>query len=375
MLACPWRGFSILNIKHMINIYLVSKGNLPHLQQIYSGLNMLEYKNVCKVDVLGKDMYGKTFGGVMDLFPDNKPICLLNIDGAKVVVDTLDGYNFNDSLSQENNLKLMDKIADEADFYFKRSYSDDLNASLRNRSKIYPLGLNYQVNDRKRNIQKKLSKKSLKKYLLNSVTPPLLGSMMSVESFEQYPFFKPKEERTILFMTRLWDYTARRDDVNEQRKHINKTRIEAIKALKNEFGSAFYGGIFPNKMSEKYPDLILSRFDTQKCNYIKRLRSSSICIATTGLHNSIGWKMAEYVAASKCIISESLQYNVAGNFIKGVNYLEYTDVETLISSVHKLLDDDDLYFNMQISNYRYYNEYLRPDSLMLNLIAKVKNLI
>ena len=85
--------------------------------------------------------------------------------------------------------------------------------------------------------------------------------------------------------------------------------------------------------------------------------------------------MAEYVAASKCIISESLQYNVAGNFIKGVNYLEYTDVETLISSVHKLLDDDDLYFNMQISNYRYYNEYLRPDSLMLNLIAKVKNLI
>ncbi len=175
MLACPWRGFSILNIKHMINIYLVSKGNLPHLQQIYSGLNMLEYKNVCKVDVLGKDMYGKTFGGVMDLFPDNKPICLLNIDGAKVVVDTLDGYNFNDSLSQENNLKLMDKIADEADFYFKRSYSDDLNASLRNRSKIYPLGLNYQVNDRKRNIQKKLSKKSLKKYLLNSVTPPYWG--------------------------------------------------------------------------------------------------------------------------------------------------------------------------------------------------------
>lgn len=374
-MACPWRGFSILNIKHMINISLASKGNLPHLQQIYSGLNMLEYKNVCKVDVLGKDMYDKTFYGVMDLFSDNKPICFLNIDGVKVVVDTLDGYNFNDSLPQEDNLQLMDKIADEVDFYFKRSYSDDLNTSLRNRSKIYPLGLNYQVNDRKRNIQKKLSKRSFKEYLLNSVTLPLLGSMMSVGSFEQYPIFKPKEERAILFMTRLWDYTARRDDINEQRKYINKTRIEAIRALKSEFDFAFYGGIFPNKMSEKYPDLILSRFDTQKCNYIKRLRSSSICIATTGLHNSIGWKMAEYVAASKCIISEPLQYNVAGNFIKGVNYLEYTDVETLISSVHKLLDDDELYFNMQISNYRYYNEYLRPDSLMLNLIAKVKSLI
>lgn len=174
-------------------------------------------------------------------------------------------------------------------------------------------------------------------------------------------------------MTRLWDYTAKRDEINEQRKCINRIRIETIKALKNEFGSAFFGGIFPNKMSEKYPDLVLSRFDTQKYSYIKRLRSSTICIATTGLHDSIGWKMPEYVAASKCIISEPLLYEVTGDFKEKVNYLEYTDVDTLISHVHRLLDDNDMRFNMQICNYRYYREYLRPDSLMLNLIAKVKS--
>lgn len=122
-----------------------------------------------------------------------------------------------------------------------------------------------------------------------------------------------------------------------------------------------------------HPDLVLSRYETLKVNYINRLKSSTICIATTGLHDSIGWKMAEYVAASKCIVSEPLRYELPGNFNAGENYLEYTDARTLLLAVDKLMNDSVLRFNMQMNNYKYYNHYLRPDSLMLNVISTVKN--
>ena len=161
----------------MINIDLFCKGNLPHLQQIFSGLNMLEDKNLCKVDVHCKDIH-TAFGGVMDLFSDDKPICFLIFDGVKVAIDTLDGYNFNDKFSRESNLQLMDRIADEVDFYFKRSYSAEVNAVLHNESKIYPLGFNYFVNDRRRTIQKKINKrlgKSLKCRLSEILPPPPIG--------------------------------------------------------------------------------------------------------------------------------------------------------------------------------------------------------
>ena len=357
----------------MINISLVSKGNFPHLQQLYSGLNILYDKKVCNLYIRLANS-DSTFDAALKFVEYGKPICFLQIDGVKVAVDTLDGYNFNDAVSFEENLTIMDKIADEVDLYFKRSNNQKLNGLLRNNVKVKPYGFNYQVNDDNRYIQRKLSSNSLKNKLLNVCPSPyMLGRRMKVEQFEQYPKFSSKDDCQILFMTRLWDNNAPcREDIRKQRETINKGRIEALIALKQEFGSHFFGGIFPNNMSEAYPDLVLSRFDTQKYNYIKRLMRSDICIATTGLHDSIGWKMAEYVAASKCIVSEPLHYTVTGDSAENVNYLKYTDTETLINQVHKLMSDHNLRYEMQVRNYRYYNEFLRPDSLVLNLIAKVK---
>ena len=68
-------------------------------------------------------------------------------------------------------------------------------------------------------------------------------------------------------------------------------------------------------------DILLLRTMTERGRYLKTLHQSDICIGTMGLHKSSGWKTAEYVAASKGIVNETLHYEVPGNFLEGKNYL------------------------------------------------------
>lgn len=70
-------------------------------------------------------------------------------------------------------------------------------------------------------------------------------------------------------------------------------------------------------------DILLLRTMTERGRYLKTLHQSDICIGTMGLHKSSGWKTAEYVAASKGIVNETLHYEVPGNFLEGKNYLAF----------------------------------------------------
>jgi hypothetical protein len=102
---------------------------------------------------------------------------------------------------------------------------------------------------------------------------------------------------------------------------------------------------------------------------MKLLKRFPICIATTGIHGSIGWKIAEYVSYSKAIVTERLNYRVPGNFEKELNYLEFVSPEDCVESAVRLFQDYKLRCQLMINNYRYYQSYLRPDSLVMNTLA------
>ncbi len=94
-------------------------------------------------------------------------------------------------------------------------------------------------------------------------------------------------------------------------------------------------------------------------------------MATTGLHNSIGWKFGEYVAASRAILSEPLIYGLPGNFEHGKNYLPFNNEDELLHKTYSLLKNKDELLDMMNSNFHYYNNFLRPDKLVLNTLLKI----
>lgn len=274
-------------------------------------------------------------------------------DGKKIVFDLTDGYLYNNPQAVEKHFK-------DAYMIFKRSYSKDKNDTLPKelRGKIYPLGLNWFVT-----------------YSGNPLTPPsrgINGAIKRIKLTNSYlsdfeaPILKPNTSPKILFLTRLWDPDGKdilgNTELAEERRYINKTRTDAIKILKERFGSSFFGGVYRDAFSETYcPALLVSKAVSLKRFYLKRMKHSDICINTMGLHGSVGWKTAEYVAASRAIVSEKFNCEVPGDFSDGQNYLSFETPEECANLVKKLVDSPEMRVKMSESNNKYYKEYLRPD--------------
>ena len=128
-----------------------------------------------------------------------------------------------------------------------------------------------------------------------------------------------------------------------------------------------------------YKDCVIEKDSqrlTKKGDYLSTLKEYPICVATTGLHDSIGWKLAEYVAHSKAIVSEKLHYDLPGSFREGENYLEFASSDSCLSQVGTLMSDTVKRNDMMLRNHAYYASHVNPEALVLNtlLIALSKEL-
>ena len=103
------------------------------------------------------------------------------------------------------------------------------------------------------------------------------------------------------------------------------------------------------------------------------IKKAKVCVTTTELSRSIGWRFGEYVAAGKVIVTEPLSFEVPGNFRKNVHYLTFESSDDLCAGCHECLTNDSLREHMKINNRLYYFQYLKPDILILNTIMTTLN--
>ena len=181
-------------------------------------------------------------------------------------------------------------------------------------------------------------------------------------------------EPGVIFMVTLWEPSETRPKYREEREIINKMRVSCIRKLREVFGDKFYGGVRHSEYSKKYaPDcLVDDPKSTIFKNYLLTMKKYPIGITTTGLHNSIGWKFAEYVAFSRAIVSEKLIYEVPGLQINK-HYFEFSNPEECVTMVTKLMDDNSLRNQMMAENYQFYLSRLKPDVQIWNALSTVLN--
>jgi hypothetical protein len=325
----------------------------PHTFQLYNGLSKLQSMGL--VDV----KYKKTSDGNI-----NKPIVRALVNNKfKVVYDMLDGLNWI-SGSSEENFEWFRKEFSDVDFYFKRSFSSAFAETMKDVCKVLPLGLNYPMHyDHKISIVHQL-KNFINYHNYNN-------SLLAAEMFEHGPVIN--DPIKILFQTRLWNPDDTKTiSAKQDRKNLNENRIACIDACKEEFGELFTGGLTKDAFSTTMrKDLCIQNSHTDKVAYLRQMKKHSICIATTGLYGSIGWKFGEYIAASRTVISEPLEYAVPGNLERDVHYLEFTDPASLIKSIRTLMNDRSKLQQMMNVNNEYYNNYVKPEKLLLNSLMKI----
>lgn len=329
-----------------------------HLNQVYDGF--LKLRKLGIIDLSIKRSKGNHTKPLLTVVIDNK---------YTVIYDALDGLNWIDASIQDNLNHFKNKVS--ADFYFKRSFSKQIIENAPQNCKVYPLGLNYPFQPEKGLPTD--TKETVKNILKDNYVISKLYKKTSfwLKDFEYYPV--PSKESNILFLARLWDpYETKLEHLQVQREFMNENRIRCIKLCKKEFGKQFVGGLQYNAFTNEHAkELIMPTSFTRRASFLNSVKEHNICIATSGLHNSIGWKFGEYVAASRAIISEPLNYELPGNFDNNKNYLMYNDENELLNQINTLLNNKEALFEMMNHNFQYYNNYLRSDKLVLNTLLKI----
>lgn len=348
-----------------IKCKLISYSNNDFLQQVYTGFFLL-YKSGL-IDLEQMVIKEKEENSNNDHYRINQHICVIVNDGIKLYYDMKDSWE-------------VDKeYLSDSDYYFKRGYSQVHLRSLgEQQRKIFPYGLHYQVFPSAMDrfaLQRNLVLSDGIQKITGIVKPlnifnrsrfaPRINTMQSLPDYNANP--------KIIFMVKAYDPYDKPDrpkEKIEERIQINETRASCIKMLRSEFRDRFYGGFYHTGYAENnYRDYLMpdKKMSFQR-NYINLLQSFPICIANSGLHGSIGWKFAEYIAFSKAIVTEKMEYEVTGNLEKGKNYLEFCSPEECVDKASILFTDKKLRNEIMTNNVKYYQSYVRPDSLILNTL-------
>lgn len=268
---------------------------------------------------------------------------------------------------------------DGSDFYFKRSFDPAVVATLPGGGeKIHPLGLNFPVYPNHRDpfsFRRILALEKAATWPAEWIRWADTGNRFSFLPRERFFGGEPDYglPPKVLFLVRAWDPYDRQDrpqDKIDGIHAVNETRAACIRVLRDAFGDRFLGGFSHTDFARQhYPDVLApSAALTTKRSYIELLSRFPICVATTGLHGSIGWKVGEYTGLGKAIVSEKLCYQVPGNFVNGRNFLEFSTPEECANRVETLCSDDALRRKMMAENLQYYQQWVRPDQLVWNAL-------
>lgn len=347
-----------------------------HISQVLVGYKLLERGERIKLDIISSTYNFREIGQY-----EHNAIVEVEIDGIIIAYDLADGYQ---SIHRKD---VFDKQLERINYYFKRSYDPTFHKGTNSAHKVYPLGLNYYCTC----IGNPLDKFEWKSYSLKELRrfiSYLRGERKWLRQNDYTNFVSNNHfnKYKLLFLTRIWDssgitpihirrhYPYLNDDeslaiANQWKESLDKAtnyRIKLIRALRKEFGDdLFVGGVSQDAFSEqRCPDLLVAPTLTSKKSFMQLCKSNYICIASQGLHNSIGWKLAEYVANARTIITDPLYYSVTGDFEENTNYLVYNNVEECIQACHALLRDVDRVHKMEQANAEYYKSYLAPDVLI-----------
>jgi hypothetical protein len=277
----------------------------------------------------------------------------VEIAGRRIAYDLQDGPF---SVLQRSNAEYLDGL----DSFFVRSHLPGTYGAWEER--VHPLGLNYPVSalDATALWCSFRAFRDLPRMIASpNRRPRTLGF------YEQAP--RPARTRDVLFFTRVWDP---QDEHHPGEVHtMNERRVGCIRALRSAFKDNFIGGIAATPYAVKhYSAYIAPRRLTNRSAYFRSLRSAAVCVTTEGIEQSNGWKLAEYVAASKAIVTEPLRYNVPGDFVDGVNYYSFSDAEQCVTAVRKYLDNPDTVTESSHANWKYYNGWVRPDAMVRHTI-------
>lgn len=190
-----------------------------------------------------------------------------------------------------------------------------------------------------------------------------------------YDALQIHEDREYVFaMSTLW-YDAQTYSTTN---HYRGVFAKACKRLYPSFeGGFFYIPLadverqFPQyrEYLDEYRDMLTTRRIGMK-EYLDKTKKSAIVFNTPSVLGCHGWKMGEYLAMGKAIISTQLNNLMPGDFIDGVHYLGVKDDMDIAKAVGILKNNEALRCRLKENARNYYETYLSPSAVVRRIMER-----
>ncbi|MET0760034.1 MAG: glycosyltransferase [Flavobacterium sp.] len=151
----------------------------------------------------------------------------------------------------------------------------------------------------------------------------------------------------------------------------NKARAAFIKACKNNDKIVFEGGFAPRKDGNNldFESLVVSkRFSLQE--YLEKIKQSSIVFNTPAVLSCHGWKLAEFLALGKAIITTNHLNEFPVELENNVHAIYVDSNESIADKINLILSDEKLKATLEKNSKKYFDEYLAPKIVIERLLFK-----
>ena len=143
---------------------------------------------------------------------------------------------------------------------------------------------------------------------------------------------------------------------------LRKTFVEVCKSSNCDFEGGFFASVEHPQYSE-FKDLIFSeRYSID--SYIKKTKLSALVFNTSTVHNCHGWKLGEYLAMGKAIISTPISNELPKKLEHGKNIHIIQNLDELKSAVNLLLTNSDYRKMLSDGAIDYYSKYACPEKII-----------
>ena len=351
---------------YSVHCYLQPFQNLFYLSHVYSGLFLLDDQGIARVTF---DLPPASHRAVL------KPATLwaevFNSRTREHRNIVFDMYDASDAFAGDS--------LEQCDLYFKRSYysPDVWRLSPKLQAKVMPFGLNFPCQTPR---LMRLLAVLLPSWMLKSLRAPVETfralrsnsiTMLLTENPRLSAFEHPPDcplRRAVHFETRVFSQNDLGADSTDA---VNRPRLELARLLKEEFGSSFDGGIVRTPYArQSYPAELSPHSNPRRASYVARSKQILIGVYTRGLHHSVAFKLAEYLAGSKCIVSEPIRNQLPTPLVAGRNYLEFSSPQECVERCRQILDGQELANQMRRDNWEYYQREVRPDRHVANCLER-----
>lgn len=267
---------------------------------------------------------------------------------------------------------------ESADLYFKRQYGPQtISAGRTNATKLRPLGMTiaaYSAETMK-SIGASIFAYLRPKARLYSTVPlrtEIRRAIGDVRQWNAIPDVRSviaqkadRKTEAVVFQPRLWDAGPEYSGVFDR---ANEDRIATVSALRSRFPNCETVGLIHTDFARRIaPDLLLTR-KVLTAEYHAQLRSAEIGVNCSGLSGSVGWKLAEYLAAGAAVVSQPIEKIFLAPFEAGKNYLPYSSPDACVEQCERLLRDKELAAQMREANQHYFRSWVEPSAHALRLL-------